>query len=319
MILAKPTEREEERLEELYSYDILDSLHEDDFDQITAISAAICETPIALISLIDRDRLWFKSRQGLDADEVPRDITFCAHAIQKPNEIMEVKDARKDERFHDNPLVIDDPDAIFYAGSPIVTDKGLPLGVLCVIDHKPNALTEQQTKSLEALSKQVMALLDLRRRERNLQTALQDMEAKNEALAAVARAQEEALTELSTPVAQLWEGILFMPLVGRLDAKRAQTTMQTVLHQIGEKQAKVFILDISGVPLVDSFVANHIIKIAKATRLMGCYSILSGLSPLLAQTIIELGVDIEELETTNSLKAALRKAFDISGMYLKHK
>ena len=163
MIIPKPHLRERERLTVLDSYNIMDSLPEEDYDNLTAIAAEICGTPISLISLVDQDRQWFKSNHGLDARETPREYAFCAHAINNQDETLIVEDSREDERFHDNPLVTGEPRVIFYAGVPLVGKDGLPLGTLCVIDKKPKELTQGQIATLNVLSKQVINLLELRR------------------------------------------------------------------------------------------------------------------------------------------------------------
>ncbi|MDW3211903.1 MAG: PAS domain S-box protein [Reichenbachiella sp.] len=160
---------ETERLAELNSYEILDTDLEQSFDDITKIAAFICESPISLVSLIDKDRQWFKSRHGLDVSETPRDLAYCAHAIHTPEDILEVPDAFKDERFHDNPLATGDPHVRFYAGAPLVSSGGYSLGTLCVIDHEPKKLNEAQREALWALSRQVTALLELRRTNRQLE------------------------------------------------------------------------------------------------------------------------------------------------------
>lgn len=136
--------------------------------------------------------------------------------------------------------------------------------------------------------------------------------AHNEAI----KAQNEVLMSMSTPVAQLWDSILLLPLVGVVDSKRAQETMNTMLQRIANSQAKVFILDISGVAVVDTAVANHFMKIAKATRLMGCKTIISGISPAIAQTIVELGVVVDEIITTSSMQDALKEAFKLTKVTL---
>jgi signal transduction histidine kinase len=169
-------------LEELNSYAILDTLPESDYDNLTTIAAEICGTPISLISLIDDKRQWFKSHHGLDASETPREYAFCGHAINEPYDVFVVQDARKDERFHDNPLVTGDPHVIFYVGVPLVSKTGLPLGTLCVIDHKPNILSQSQIRSLSALSSQVMNLLELRKNKRLLEQAIGKLEEKNDDL-----------------------------------------------------------------------------------------------------------------------------------------
>lgn len=126
--------------------------------------------------------------------------------------------------------------------------------------------------------------------------------------------QSRALVDMSTPIAGLWDGILMLPIVGILDSRRAQDIMQRMLEQVAEKQAVVFILDISGVAVVDTAVANHLIRMTKAARLMGCETIVSGLSPSVAQTIVELGIDVGEMRTTGNLRDALRVAFDRVGV-----
>ncbi|MFT5158151.1 MAG: signal transduction histidine kinase, partial [Bacteroidia bacterium] len=145
-------------------------------------AAQICGTPISLISLIDADRQWFKSHLGIDAKESPREYAFCAHAINDQEHIMEIEDARNDERFKDNPLVINHPHLIFYAGVPLISEDGLPLGTLCVIDNKPKKLSQGQLKTLSALSKQVINLLSLRRNKTRLEKAIFDLEEKNKSV-----------------------------------------------------------------------------------------------------------------------------------------
>ncbi|PWL30283.1 PAS domain S-box protein [uncultured Roseivirga sp.] len=154
---------EKARLSALKSYQVLDTLPESEFDDITLIASEICGTPIALISLIDEKRQWFKSRVGLDAAETPREISFCGHAINEPDRIFEIQDSREDDRFKDNPLVEDEPNVIFYAGSPLVDPSGHVLGTLCVIDHEPNNLNDGQKRALKSLGRQVVKQLVLRK------------------------------------------------------------------------------------------------------------------------------------------------------------
>jgi rsbT co-antagonist protein RsbR len=139
----------------------------------------------------------------------------------------------------------------------------------------------------------------------------------NHLLSESMKAQNEALRQLSTPIAQLWEGILLLPLVGIVDSTRAQDILSSVLQTVAATQSKVFILDIGGVAVVDTAVANHLIKITKATRLMGCLCILSGISPAIAQTIVELGIATDEIETTANMKDALQIGFKIRGISLQ--
>ncbi len=181
MIPPKDHSKEKERLAALDSYSILDTLPEEDYDNLTAIAAEICGTPISLVSLLDNERQWFKSHHGLGATETPKEFAFCAHAINQ-DDIFIVQDARTDERFHDNPLVIGEPKVIFYAGVPLATEEGLPLGTLCVIDHKPKLLSQGQMDSLKVLSQQVMNLLHLRKSNIMLKKSVEDLKEKNEEL-----------------------------------------------------------------------------------------------------------------------------------------
>jgi GAF domain-containing protein len=155
-------DNETARLKALLDYRILDTPPEPDFDGLTYLASLICPTPIALISLVDETRQWFKSKVGLDAQETSRDLAFCAHAILD-RELMIVPDALADARFHDNPLVREDPHIRFYAGAPITTPEGFTLGTLCVIDRQARDLSPDQKAALRALSRQVLMQLEYRR------------------------------------------------------------------------------------------------------------------------------------------------------------
>ncbi|HEU4740597.1 MAG TPA: sensor domain-containing diguanylate cyclase [Meiothermus sp.] len=153
---------EEARLAKLHEYQILDTLPEQGYDDITYLASQICKTPVSLITLVDHDRQWFKSRVGLGLAETSRDFSFCAHAILQSG-VMIVPDALQDQRFADNPLVTGDPHIRFYAGAPLIAPSGEALGTLCVIDRQPRQLGEEEQKALAALASQVMAQLELRR------------------------------------------------------------------------------------------------------------------------------------------------------------
>lgn len=186
--LEKPGD-EAERLYDLYSYHILDSAPEADFDYIVEIAAHICQVPIALVSLIDLDRQWFKARVGIDAEETCRDVAFCAHAILQ-EDVFEINDATRDPRFSDNPLVTGSPHIRAYMGAPLISDRGSKLGTLCVIDSTPRVFDDDQRNILKKLARQVVALLELRREK---QQAISANKAKSEFLASMSH-------ELRTPL-----------------------------------------------------------------------------------------------------------------------
>lgn len=164
-------ENEGARLEALRQYEVLDTDPEESFNDLTRLAAYICNTPIALISLIDAHRQWFKSRVGITASETSRDISFCTHAIMQDGPFI-VRDALDDERFRNNPMVVADPRIRFYAGSPLMSPEGFKIGTLCVIDSKPRELTREQVAALRILGNQVITQLDLRRENLSLQRAL---------------------------------------------------------------------------------------------------------------------------------------------------
>lgn len=153
---------EDYRLKALYDLSVLDTPSEKSYDDIAQLAMMIGQVPIAIISLVDKDRQWFKSCFGLDATETHRDIAFCAHAILTPQDLLEVEDAACDFRFVDNPLVTGAPGIRFYAGAPLVTPAGFALGTLCIIDYQPKKLSEQQKIALGLLANQVVKLLELR-------------------------------------------------------------------------------------------------------------------------------------------------------------
>ncbi len=167
---APNTRGEKKRLQVLWQYDVLDTVPEEVFDDLTELAARICEAPIAMITLVDEKRQWFKSKIGVTVNETSRDISFCGHAIEQDG-LFIVPDATRDERFAQNPLVTSDPKIRFYAGAPLVTPDGHALGTLCVIDKVPRDLRPDQKSALRVLARHVMTQLELRRHSRELARA----------------------------------------------------------------------------------------------------------------------------------------------------
>ena len=160
---------EPKRLKVLWQYDVLDTVPEEVFDDLTELAARICEAPIAMISLVDENRQWFKSKIGITVGETSRDISFCAYAITQPG-LFIVPDAAEDPRFAKHPFVVAEPKIRFYAGAPLITPDGHALGTLCVLDKVPRELTHDQRQALRILAHHVVSQLELRRRSRELGT-----------------------------------------------------------------------------------------------------------------------------------------------------
>jgi two-component sensor histidine kinase len=173
---------ESERLAKLHDYQVLDTAPESAFDDIALLAAQLLQVPLAMVTLVDADRQWFKARYGLADTQTPREFAFCGHVVGDDHELV-VPDAHEDERFADNPLVLGHPRVRFYAGVPLRTQEGFVLGTLCAIDHVPRAVTPEQRALLSALARQVMAQLELRRRNRELL----EQQAQNAKMAATLR------------------------------------------------------------------------------------------------------------------------------------
>jgi len=168
-----PIKNEAARVEALHKYAILDTEPEQAFDDLVLLASFVCKTPMAMISLVDEDRQWFKSKVGISVSETPREIAFCATAIQQPD-VFVVPDTLKDERYRNNPLVVSEPNVRFYAGAPLIDEDGNALGTICVVDRVPREFVPDQQAALKALSRLVLAQLEFRRNLILLKEALID-------------------------------------------------------------------------------------------------------------------------------------------------
>lgn len=201
-------DNEADRLQALAAYDLLDSLPEAVYEDITRLASEICRTPISLVSLVDKDRQWFKAKQGIKGSETSREESFCAHAILNPAEIFIVTDARQDERFHDNPFTTGDPHVVFYAGVPLVNPKGYPLGSLCVIDKRPRTLTENQIASLKALAKWVATEFELRKTRADLEKSQLRLQSARQEMLKAKHVLQTDIPPLAQAIAQRSDALL---------------------------------------------------------------------------------------------------------------
>ncbi|KGK56085.1 histidine kinase [Xanthomonas cannabis pv. phaseoli] len=212
---ARAPANEDERVAALHAYQLLDTPAEQPYDALTANAAAVCRTPMALISLVDTQRQWFKSRIGMQPAETPRTLSFCAHAILEPDQLMEVSDTHLDARFVDNALVTGKPQIRFYAGAPLLTSDGIALGTLCVLDRTPRRLSGAERDALRALARQVVDTIELRRAARLVELdALRDERTGLWNRAGLERGLQELATMRADETGQHALGLLLIDLDG---------------------------------------------------------------------------------------------------------
>jgi len=224
MIEADLPSDEDIRLNKLYELDILDTIEEQAYDDLTKLAAEICQTPIALVSLVDKERQWFKSHHGLDARETPREVAFCSHAILD-DKVFIIEDSSKDERFFDNPLATGAPHVTFYAGAPLIMSDQRKLGSLCVISDKPKKLSASQKEALSALARQVVTQLELRLKIKELK---QLDHAKDEFISMASH-------ELRTPLTSIYGSLSLLLNDSKNPLSAKQNSLITIAYRNSER------------------------------------------------------------------------------------
>lgn len=301
-------ENETERLKALQAYEVLDTAEEKSFDELTALAATICQKPISLVSLVDNQRQWFKSHHGLDAQETPRELAFCSHAILE-NQLFVVENSLEDQRFHDNPLVTGDPKVIFYAGVPLVTPEGFNIGTLCVIDSKPGTLNEEQKRSLKSIANQVVRNLEYRK-------SLIELKLKNKQAKKICTQLESANEELSQ-FSYRTSHDLKAPLV------TIKGLAEAISEDVGTKDYREISINANRIEntaiQLESFVSD-ILDLAKAELLEPQYekinlqdiidSVEANLSRVYIHNNVELKVKFEHTNTFYSSKTRIHQILE---------
>ncbi|WP_456360069.1 diguanylate cyclase [Xanthomonas arboricola] len=237
---------EAERLIALRQYELLDSPPERAFDDLTLVASTVCETQMAAVVLVDAHRQWFKAAHGVPRSEAPRDISFCAHAILRPDEVMAVEDTLLDPRFFDNPMVTGEGAVRFYAGAPLVTSDGMPLGSLCVFDQAPAHLRDAQRAALQALSRQASHLLELRLAGKQLRQQLRERDWYEQQMAQYYAAMEAVNADLVEQTRT--DPLTGLPNRRAFTAALAAATQQT---RVANQPLSVALLDVDHFKVVN--------------------------------------------------------------------
>ncbi len=296
------------RLQTLKGLDLLDSPFEAAFDRLTKLAAKILNVPVALVSLVDDHRQFFKSQVGLaepwaSQRETPLSHSFCQHVVNSASPLV-VEDARQDELLRDN-LAISDLGVIGYAGMPMTTPDNQTLGSFCVIDTKPRKWTAQELDILSDFRDLLMTEIELRRTVRQLNAESAERERLQSEML---RLQAQTLDALSTPLIPVSDKIMVMPLIGSIDSRRAQYIIDTLMQGVARQRVEWAIIDITGVPIVDTQVAATLIQVTQAVRLLGTTAVLTGIRPEIAQTLVSLGVNLDGITTYRNLQQGIQAA-----------
>ncbi len=296
------------RLQTLQDLDLLDSPFEAAFDRLTNLAAKILNAPVALVSLVDDHRQFFKSFVGLaepwaSRRETPLSHSFCQYVVNSGAPLV-VEDARLDDQLRDN-LAIPDLGVIGYAGMPMTTKDNQTLGSFCVIDTKPRKWTAQELDILSDFRDLLMTEIELRSTVIRLRAESAERERLQEE---VIRLQAQTLDALSTPLIPVSDKIMVMPLIGSIDSRRAQYIIETLMQGVARQRVEWAIIDITGVPIVDTQVAATLIQVTQAVRLLGTTAVLTGIRPEIAQTLVSLGVNLDGIMTYRNLQQGIQAA-----------
>lgn len=260
---------ESERIQKLYSYNILDTKGEAPYDNITTLAANICDTSWAFLSLVDKNRQWFKSSHGTDIKETPRDISFCTH-VTAEGKYLEVSNALLDERFKNNPLVTDGPKIRFYAGMPLMTEEGLCLGSLCVVGFSPKTLSDSQKQMLNLLAKQAITLFESHKESFELKMSQQEIvrisraSVINEITKNVSHELNNPLTVIKTAVCMIEDTILKSPKVTAIE-KTALQKINSAIDRIFKVSSSLSSINQSLNGVLTFVPANEVLTAALAT------------------------------------------------------
>ena len=297
-----------ERLKRLRELGLLDETFDAALDRITRLASKILNAPVSLLSLVEPTRQYFKSYVGLGEPwatqrETPLTHSFCQHVVTSGQPLI-VNNAPEHEVVKDN-LAIPDLGVIAYAGIPIHTADNQQLGSFCVIDIKPREWTADELEILEGLAALLMTEINLRE---EILARERETQAREKLQQQVIDIQRNLLEELSTPLIPLNDEIVVMPLIGALDSYRANTILETLLQGVSQQQAQVVIVDITGVPIIDTHVAGILLQASQAVQLLGAQVMLTGIRPEIAQTLVSLGIDLRNVTTYSDLQQGVTVA-----------